>query len=758
MVIGRFELMRELGRGGFGVVYEARDRELGRTVAFKAVRAGSGPREDRLLREAEAAARLSHPNIVTLFDVGHSEHGPYLVLELLRGQTLARRLAQGRLSVRESLRIAVEVAKALAHAHGEGVAHRDLTPGNVFLCEGGQVKVLDLGMAHAFGRPKLDGGTPAYMAPEQWRGAPEDERTDVFALGVILYRMLAGELPFRGDAPPRGAAPALEVPEAPGLADVVAAALQVDPVKRPRDGGTILSALSAIQGELDRAPEPTHGTAVRRRRRSRRIAALAGAGLLGVALVAAILRRSAGPEAPGRAEGARAMPSIAVLPFVDLSPQHDQEYFSDGIAEEILNALAHVEGLHVAGRTSSFSFKGKNASVSDVGRALNVANVLEGSVRKSGNRVRITAQIVNVADGYHRWSDTYDRELTDVFAVQEEIARGVVDALKVRLVAGRVPTMADRRTKSSEAYNEYLLGRQLYLRHSAEGHRRAMQAFERALALDPGYAPARAQLALVLRAMQYEADDPAAAARFRRRALDEAERAVALGPDLPEGYSIRGFLRMAWLRDWSGAQADLRRAVELGPGDSPTRRRIGMLLASQGSLAEGLAEAERATQLDPLDATNWQWVGVFETAMGRLDRARVAELRALEISPESDDAHGQLALVDLLEGRAAAALADASTVGKPDRLVAIALAHHALGQEEESRRALDELVTRHAHNSAESIAQVYAWLGDRDRAFEWLDRALEDELWGVKFDPFLSSLRGDPRWSALLRKMNLPSD
>jgi protein-disulfide isomerase len=270
-VVGRFELGREIGRGGFGQVYEARDRELGRNVAFKALRARSklDLGEGRLLREAEAAARLSHPNIVTLYDVGRSEQGPYLVLELLEGRTLAERRAQGALPLREALGIGGEVAKGLAHAHAHGVVHRDLTPGNVFLCDDGQVKVLDFGMAHAFGQRKVDGGTRAYMAPEQARGAPEDERTDVFALGVILHEMLSGERPFP-DAEALASsspAPGLEVPEAPALGELVGRMLEKDPVKRPRDAGEVLSALTAFQQELERLPS-TGSAQVRTRRRS----------------------------------------------------------------------------------------------------------------------------------------------------------------------------------------------------------------------------------------------------------------------------------------------------------------------------------------------------------------------------------------------------------------------------------------------------------------------------------------------------------
>ena len=273
-VVGRFELVREVGRGGFGVVWEARDRVLGRTVAFKALHAGGSPelREDRLLREAEAAARLSHPNIVTLYDLGRSEHGPYLVLELLRGETLARRLERGPLAAREALRVAIEVAKGLAHAHAHGVVHRDLTPGNVFLCDDGQVKVLDLGMAHAFGRSRLEGGTPTCMAPEQWRGAPEDERTDVFALGALSFRMLTGDAPFPADGgrwvSKGDPAPRLDVPEQPALGAIVGRMLARDPVERPRDAAAALAELTAVQEVWPR--EPRHVAPVRARPRSRR--------------------------------------------------------------------------------------------------------------------------------------------------------------------------------------------------------------------------------------------------------------------------------------------------------------------------------------------------------------------------------------------------------------------------------------------------------------------------------------------------------
>jgi serine/threonine-protein kinase len=761
-VVGRFELVRELGRGGFGIVYEAVDRELGRRVAFKALRVGQGPRrsEERLLEEAEAAARLSHPNIVTLHDVGRSERGPYLVLELLRGETLAARLERGRPGVREAVRIGVEIARGLAHAHERGVIHRDLTPGNVFLCDDGQVKVLDLGMAHAFGRRKIDGGTPAYMAPEQWRGAPEDERTDVFALGVILHRMLSGELPF-GEDPRRARsgsrpAPALRVPQCPALGEAVLAMLEKDPVRRPRDAGEALRALASCEQELSRLPDAGAGAQVRRSRRpGLRLAALVLLGaLLGAAVAAVVVERRRAPR------GGQA-PSIAVLPFTDMSPQKDQEYFSDGLAEEILNALAHVEGLHVAGRTSSFSFKGKEGDLRAIGEKLHVGTVLEGSVRKAGGRVRITAQIIDLANGYHLWSESFDRELTDIFAVQDEIARAVVAALRVRLLPDGAPSTKEHRTASPEAYAEYLLGKQHYARYSAEGFRRAADAYQKAVALDPGYAPARAGLAVALDASADLPEPRADLARLRERALEAAEKAVALDPDLAEAYTARGYLRAMYAWDWAGAEADLDRALALGPGDATVQRRYGIVRAIVGTPAEAIAATRRAIDIDPLYPSNWDFLADCLMAQGNLPEARSALERVRLIAPDYTGIGSALAMLSLLEGHPEEALrAFQEAPLEIERLAGTAVAQHTLGRRRESREALDRLAARYGDSQPYYVAAVQAWRGEIDDAFAWLERAFQrrdSHMVSLRHDLVMKGRLGsDPRYQALLARMNLP--
>lgn len=763
LVVGRFELVREIGRGGFGVVYEARDRELGRMVAFKAICAGDRPdvREERLLQEAEAAARLSHPNIVTLHDVGRSEHGPYLVLELLHGSSLSARLAHGRLSVSEAVRVGVEVAKGLAHAHGRGVIHRDLTPSNIYLSDDGQVKLLDLGMAHAFGHRKLEGGTPAYMAPEQGRGAPEDERTDVFALGAVLYRMLANELPYgdQGAATGRGSrpAPSLEVAELPALGELVGRMLQRDPVERPRDAAEVLAALGMFQQELARAPASGSSGPVRRRRRSswRWALPVTAVALLGAGLLAVVAHQRPAPTARA------VMPSIAVLPFVDMSPLRDQAYFSDGLSEEILNALAHVEGLHVAGRSSAFAFKGRDEDLRVIGQKLNVGAVLEGSVRKAGSRVRITAQIVDVADGYHLWSETFDRDLADIFAVQDDIAKAVVQALKIKLLPGRAPPARALHTTTPEVYEQFLLARQFYAQFTPEGFRRAAAAYEKTIALDPNYAPAWSGLAIQLSNLMDSASTPVEAANVGRRSLAAAEKAIALDPDLAEGYAARSLLRATVHWDWRGAQLDMDRALSLAAGDANTQRRSAILFAALGRRDEAIAAARKAVEIDPLFAANWKALGGYYTLTDQLAAARSAFARAREMAPQMEGIDFDLGVLSLLEGQPASALASFERhPEEKDRLVGEALAQHALNHPAEAQRSLDALTARYGERHPVIVGTIHACWGDLDRAFEWLDRACarhDLELIALKEHVVLApKLRSDPRFTALLRKMNLP--
>jgi len=451
--------------------------------------------------------------------------------------------------------------------------------------------------------------------------------------------------------------------------------------------------------------------------------------------------------------------SIAVLPFVDMSQGRDQEYFSDGLSEELLNLLAQVPQLRVIARTSSFAFKGKEVGVAEIAKTLSVANVLEGSVRKSGDTLRITAQLIRTADSSHLWSETYDRQLTDVFKVQDEIAAAVVAQLKVKLLPAQQMTNTHR-TASTEAYNQYLLGNQFHARNTPEGYRLGAAAYQKAIALDPGYAAAYAGLAY---AEQFASDYAASAdenAAARRRAQAAADRSIALAPDLADGYAARGWLRSTVLWDWTGGQADFEKALALEPGNAATHRRYANLLLAFGRVTESIAETRRAIEFDPLSASAWSNLGsAYSIDPDQYRQAREALDRALAINPESGFTKNNLLTLELLEGHSQAALDVARTAGEVWSQTGVAMAEHALGHARESQLALDELIAKYAHDSAYQVAEVYAWRGAPDKAFEWLERAYQQHDGGlstIKSDPLLKPLWSDTRFAAILKKLGLP--
>ncbi len=762
--VGRYTLGRELSRDPFGVVFEAQDPVLERRVALKVLRAGrvDGP-DTRVGHEAETIAELAHPNLAALFDAGRCEQGPYLVYELLDGTRLSERLGREPMPPAEAVRIALEVARGLGVAHARGVAHHDLKPEHVFLCRDGAVKVLDLGVAHTFGRPRLDGGAPGYVAPEQWRGAPEDERTDVFALGVLLYRLLTGQLPFPDDVGRSTTgvvpAPALDVPDWPGLGELVGRMMAKDPVGRPRDGAAVAAALEALRSEAStsRTGSTSAIRILRQRRRIQaRTAILAGLALLAVVVAAAVVQ-------PWRGPPPEPTPSVAVLPFEDLSEARDQEYFSDGLAEEIINALAQVDGLRVSGRTSSFAFRHRTDDLRALGRQLGVSNVLVGSVRRDGQRVRVTAQLVRTGDGRHLWSQTFERELTAIFAVQDEIASAVVAALEIELLRGRRPSSREYRTSDPEVYSQYLQGRRFLRRDTVAGARLAAAAFQRALDLDPHYAPALAGLSYsVFYGWGNVGSNEGDLAAAKARAEQAARRAVELAPGLAEGYAARAFFRVNLRQDWEGGRSDMERALELNPGDPDVMWRFARsVLGPTGRVEQAIALARRASQLDPMSHAPWSTLAALYLALGRLELARSAALRSLEIWPEQDSAPIYLATAELLDHKPAAAItAVHRSAERVFQLQFEAVANHDLGREPEAKAALDALLGQHASDAPFQIACVYAWRGEADRAFEWLDRALAQHDGGLsdlRLEPLFNRLRGDPRFKAMERRLGLPT-
>jgi len=780
---GRFTILRFIARGGMGAVYEANDVMLRSRVALKVIRgriATDAAAMERFRREVLLARRIGHPNVCHVYELFNATTAAgipihFLTMELLDGETLSHRIArQGRLTTAEALPLVRQMCEGLAAAHAEGVVHRDFKSSNVMLVGRGEgrdstrVAITDFGIARAAqlaaeetqGGPLTGGGaivgTPEYMAPEQVAGGNVTQATDIYALGIVMYEMVTGKLPFIGDTPLVAAAKRLNEPPprpeaaTPGLDGKWSATILRCLAREPeRRFNSALDILPALERPRLRWPRWASVSAV-----------LLALGLASFAAVRALpgLHKAE----PARAAVPAAPPSIAVLPFEDESPNHDQGYFSDGIAENILDALAQVEGVKVAGRTSSFYFRGKNARIGDIGRELNVAHVLEGSVQKMGSRVRVTAGVVRVADGSRIWGRTFDLTLTDVFAVQDEIARAVVEALRLHLMPERATTRTGA-TSDPEALLQFLAGRDSMQSGTDAGAKRALLAFERALSLDSSFALAWVGVAQALFWIEAGGNNGTSEDR-RRRALAAAERAIVLAPDLPRGYAVRANLRRLFQLDWKGAWQDLERARALGPGDAEVAMQSGATLLALGRANEARVELQRAVQLDPLHALAWNYLGLALAGLGDHERARAAFDRALEISPGNDVIRWLLFTDWLAVGRPDAALAVAEqATGVPALgLTGVVEAQHDLGHAKESQAALDELIAKYAADSAYQIAEAYAWRGDSDPAFEWLERARTQGdtalMDMVKSDLLLRKIRGDPRFAKFLHELNLPPD
>ncbi len=651
-LVGRFELVREVGRGGFGVVWEARDRELGRSVAFKAVRAGSRSElcEERLLREAEAAARLSHPNLVTLHDVGRAPEGAYLVMELLHGQTLADRLALGPVSPREAVRIATEVARGVAHAHAHGVIHRDLKPANVFICDDGRVKVLDFGMAHAFGRRRAEGGTSGYMAPEQAEGAPEDERTDVYALGIILHELLTGERPATG-ASPSGRAQLLEVPGAPALGGLVDRMLARRPVDRPRDGAAVLEPLAALARQLDSAPASAPGTVKRVRAGWQRLALLAAGSLVAGALLALGAAWWLRGRAP--AEGPDGRITVAVA---DVANQTGDPEL-DGLSTLLITSLEQSRRLSVLTRVRMVDLLRQLGRPAvevvdetvgrDLARSAGVRALVIATIRRFDQVYAMELKVLDPATSEYLFTlkeqGTGKASVPEMLDRLSEETRRRLRETRAEVEASRVQ-VASATTGSFAAYQHYFRGDQL---KEAIRYEAAIEAYRQALAIDAEFTLAHYRIAYLGQFTGMEEAE-------QRREIDAALRGVGRVPER-ERLHI-----MAWKAHLDGRDEEAHRlyaqVVERYPQDKEAQFMAGDLYLHSGRPAEGLPFFERAAALDP----GWE-PGQMHVADCLAELGRTAELlqqatRWAERAP-SASAFRALSQAHVLTGRPAEAVA-----------------------------------------------------------------------------------------------------
>ena len=759
--LGTYVILSSLGAGGMGEVYRARDQRLGRDVAVKVLPeavASSSSRLARFEREARTVAGLNHPNIVTLFSVEDEAGVRFLTMELVEGQTLSALISPGGLPFERILELAIPLSDALAAAHGRGVVHRDLKPGNVMVTRENRLKILDFGLAKVTDRPSTSGdafdvtaelltsdagrieGTLPYMAPEQIRGEAADPRSDLFSFGIILYELAAGRRPFTGRT----------------RSDLTASILRDSP-----------QPLGAIRPDIPSDFERVVGSCLEKVSRNRTRTAMdicAELRALHRAVEHGVPERSI-PSPPSRGNVA----SVAVLPFVNRSASADDEYFSDGLAEELLAVLAKIKGLRVSARSSSFHFKGKNASLEEIGATLNVATVLEGSVRKSGNRVRISVQLVNVQDGYHLWSETYDRTLEDIFAVQDDIAHSVVKELRVALLGAEADSGESAQAKAEvakaakgrgthpEAHRLFLLARHFINRWTREDITKGIGYLKQALEMDPQFAQGWVELA---GAFTREAGRGwVATTDGYERAREAVMRAISLEPDLAEAHSALGWIRLIHDWDWKGADECTRKALALAPGNAIVVGLAGALASIFARHEEAIALFRQAIERSPLAVAAYNNLGQELIAVGQFQEAEGAYRKGLEVTPQTGAARGGLALALLAQGRTDEALAEAMREPEaPYRLWAMATIHHAMGRELESRAALDELIEIGAQDNAFQIAEVTASRGEVDAAFGWLERAYVQRDSGLAEtlgNPHLRSLHGDPRWSAFLRKMGL---
>ena len=729
----RYAIDSAVGRGGMATVFLAVDLKHQRSVAIKVLHPelATSLGVERFLREIGIAAGLNHPHILALYDSGQAEELLYYVMPYIEGETLRDRLQrEGQLSIVDTVRIASEIAEALGYAHGRGVVHRDIKPENIMF-SAGRALVADFGIARALTAATLQPltaagaivGTPAYMSPEQATGSGQlDGRSDIYSLGCVVYEMLTGSVPFTGLT-----------------AQAVMARHSIDiapPIRSVRP--TVPDALErAVLTALAKVPADRFATA----------AQFAGA-----------LAARAEPTAEG-AEGQ----SIAVLPFTNLSGDSEFEYFSEGIAEEIINALTQLPGLHVAARTSSFAFRGPATDLAEVGSKLKVATVLEGSVRKAGNRLRISAQLVKVADGYHLWSERYDREMTDVFAIQDEIAKAIANRLRVTLGEDGAPLVTPA-TDNLDAYHLYLKGR-YYLAQRGLGLKKALECFDQALALDPNYALAYAGLADACTVLaEYGVALPNV---VRPKARAAVQRALELAPDLAEVHCASGALAFICDWDWPRAARDLRRAVELNPRSVTARQWLSYYLVFiEGRLEDGVAQARRALELDPLAPLLVMQLGMTLTGAGRYEEAVSSFRRAGDLAPMMFQATIHLGLVFNHLGRSDEAIAPlevaVTTSGRhPWTLAALAVCYSSLGRVGDVEAIRDELLARarREHVQSSVLAIVAASLGRMDNTFELLERAC-DEHDGIlvysKRYPFFRLLQNDPRMERIYRRMGFP--
>ncbi|HEY2380952.1 MAG TPA: protein kinase [Terriglobia bacterium] len=743
-VVSHYRVLQKVGEGGLGEVFLAQDLILNRRVALKVLATKQPDARKQILEEARSAASIDHPHACKIYETGDCEGAPFIVMEFLEGETLSQRLESGPLPLKEAVTIAIEITEALAEAHEKQIIHCDLKPTNIMITLSGHAKLMDFGLARMLKQSPPSGddsthqdevskpgiaGTPAYMAPEQIRGEKLDARSDIFSLGIVLYEMLAGVHPFRRTT----------------HAATMAAILHEDAVPLNQAAPAIPESLSrVIERSLVKSPAGRYASA-------RDL----WAALTGLRSDDAARLQAASPSA-----------AIAILPFSDLSPAHDQEYFCDGLAEELISAIGQSSPIRVASRTASFRYKGATLDLREIGRTLNVTSILEGSVRKAGDRLRIVVKLVDIETGYPIWSERYDRLLNDIFEIQDEIARSIAGKLQGTFAASMTAPAAPTPPRNVRAYESYLKGRYFWNKRTEDDLRRSAEYFESAIAEDANEAVAHAGLADVYVTLSlYGAVRPL---DFLPLARNSADRALELKPDLPEALTSRACLRAVFDWDWNSAAREFETAIRLNPNYAQARQWYAMnCLSPLGAFTRAREELKIASETDPVSLAIASSVGVLAFFERDYERA-IADFRAvLQMDEAFYLAHYFLGQIYAAQGLYPDALGEleravAISRGSSESISALGYAQARAGQTDNARRQLQELSQRKTgrYVSPVLVAQVNTGLKEYDDAMTNIEEAFQarstDLVW-LKLRPAFDAVRSNDRVTRLLTSLGLGS-
>ena len=740
--LGSYVVGARLGAGGMGEVYRARDEKLKREVAVKVLPEFVSAQPDartRFEREAQILAALSHPHILAIYDFGEAEGVTYAVTELLEGEPLSETLSRGALPAGKAVAYARQIARGLAAAHSKGVIHRDVKPQNLFVTSDGRIKILDFGLARLVEPILFDQdvtqqpqttvgmlmGTVGYMSPEQVRGLTVDTRSDLFSFGAVLYEMLIGRRAFHADTP----------------ADSMSVILNEDPPE--------LSRLATLTPSL----EPIVRRCLEKNATDRFESAQELA--FAIETLESRLRASSGRDTAPTSQ------SIAVLPFRNLGADSEQVYFCEGIAEELINALTKIEGLQVASRTSAFRFQGQGLDIREIGRALNVSTILEGSVRTAGKRLRVMVELTSVRDGYHLWAERYERELEDVFAIQDDIVQSIIKALRMRLVRSDVPNTAHRHSTNVAAYQDYLKGLNHWYRRNADSITLAAHFFEQAVKRDPNYALAHAGVAESYASLGYYGLRPDETRAKSRAALD---RALALDDTLAEVHAATGLYHVYFEWNWRAAEDALGTALELEPTHTRARCWLAFLRMAQGRFGEACTLARDAQALEPVSPYVSAVLGNALMLNGQLAEALTELERGRDLAPDSLHVlwiSGSAYMRAGLPDESIAALTRAATLANRSAyyLGYLGWAHATAKRQQAAETILGELDERAQTSYVPPVlkAWISGALGRIDEAFDRLEQGWQERSPLLTFlsNPTYDALRNDPRFDALLMRMDV---